>query len=693
MRWAGYLDPAEVRKTIETIQAPGTVFECRILGTSKKDVISGYFQDVDTMLKQIESVNPRARNVYMTLSLFKKGLDARSQMNHFLSGANTTSDTDIASYRWLFIDLDPVRPTGISSSQEEFEQAKKLAKKVYLYLQGLGFEEPVKALSGNGCHLLYRIALDNTKENTALVEKCLKTLAVIFDSPEVKVDTTNYNPSRICKLHGTLAQKGTSTTERPHRMSKIFHVPDEIKITSKVFLQKLVEELPDAPAPDRYQRRQASPAAQSDFDVRQFMADHGMTYEEDSNDRATIFRLDECPFDHSHQNGDAKIFLYHNGAVAFKCHHNSCRDYRWQDVRLKFDPTAYDSSYDGVDPVTADRIDKGWQQHNRDKAEAEIAYEERQDDAEMFRTAKQIYEDPEPDYEYIRSGITEIDRLCRGLQKTGLSVISGTRASGKSTLIGQIVTSALNDGHTAVVYSGELNNKKYLRWLMRIAAGKNHVRMTPKGVVVPQDVERKIIEWMGDRFWLYDNKYGNQFQRIEQKLRIVLKERKADICIIDNLMALDLSTYNRDKYDAQTQFVWALKNLAELTNTHIIFVAHPKKASGFLRLDDISGSGNISNIVDNAFVVHRCNRDFVNGISETFKQKPEKMGVPEKATNVIEIAKDRENGTQDVFVPLYFEDETKRLRNSLDEYVQYGWMVKAEDEFMEVAEDDDEIPF
>jgi len=682
MRWAEYINPDEVRKTIEVLQEPGGVFECRILGTSKKDALSGYFRDADTMLAAFERIQITRRNVYITLGQVNSDCFARAQHEHFMNGVSTTGDKDIKGYRWLFIDLDPVRTTGVSSSKEELAKAAALAKKIYSYLRDLGFEEPVKALSGNGCHLLYRISIANTEENVALVERCLKVLAALFDTAEVKVDTTNYNPSRICKLYGTIAQKGVSTEERPHRMSRIFSVPDEVKITGGAFLQKLANELPEMSAPEVPQRsyRQSG----DEFDLIGFMSENGITYEEDGNDRARIFRLTECPFDSSHRDGDAKIFWYHsNHAIAFKCHHNSCRDKRWQDVRRKYDPAAYDREWqdDG-------HIDAGWREHNRNKTEKEVVYKEltEDNDRKMFRTAKMIADDPEPDHEYIRSGITEVDNRLNGLEKTRITVISGSRASGKSTLIGQIINNAVNDGHNVVCYSGELNNKSYMRWLMRQAAGKNNVKSFEGNYRIPDDVQQKILDWYGDRFWLYDNRFGNKFDEIEKHLRIWLRDTKADLCIIDNLMALNLSAYDsRDKYEAQTQFVWALKNLAELTNTHIIFVAHPKKVNGFLRLDDISGSGNISNIVDNALIVHRRNRDFENGFKETFKEPPEKAGIDPNATNVIELAKDRDRGTQDFFVSLFYEESTKRLRNSKGEFVHYSW--EPEEEFEPVGED------
>lgn len=83
--------------------------------------------------------------------------------------------------------------------------------------------------------------------------------------------------------------------------------------------------------------------------------------------------------------------------------------------------------------------------------------------------------DSEPDHEFIRSGITEIDDNMHGLEKQCISVISGLRGSGKTTLIGTLILSAIQDEHTVVVYSGELSNKKYLGWIDRQAAGKGNV--------------------------------------------------------------------------------------------------------------------------------------------------------------------------------------------------------------------------
>ena len=160
-------------------------------------------------------------------------------------------------------------------------------------------------------------------------------------------------------------------------------------------------------------------------------------------------------------------------------------------------------------------------------------------------------------------------------------------------------------------------------------------------------------------------------------------------------MAFNISRLDEKKYDAQTAFVLELQRLAKTYNVHIVFVAHPRKALGFLRLDDISGTADLANAVDNAFIVHRVNDDFKRLSKIMFGWKDDNEIY--RASNVIEIAKDRDGGTMDYFVPLYYEKETKRLKNSVSENKIYGWIDDALHgfsigDFIPVYEDDN-IPF
>ena len=358
MRWDGIIDTSELRKTIEVLKPDQQLFEVRIFGADKRKILSGYFTDCDTLISALDNVDLRGKNIYFTLNRVKRALYSRTQHDKFVLNVNTTSDSDIERYEWLFVDLDPERPADISSTDEELANALELSRKVQMYLHDMGFSDPVEAMSGNGHHLLYRIDLPCSDTNKQLLNDCLTVLASLFNNGDVKIDTVNFNPARICKLHGTLAQKGSNTKERPHRMSRLLSVPDQIVVNEKKLLKKLAEELPEeAKKPPQRSSRFSG----GEFNIKEWMNNHGITYREEPGRDCQMYLLDECPFDSNHRNGDSKIFAYTNGAIAFKCHHNSCKNYKWPDVRLKFEPDAYDNVVDG------ERIEAGYQRHKKNK--------------------------------------------------------------------------------------------------------------------------------------------------------------------------------------------------------------------------------------------------------------------------------------------------------------------------------------
>lgn len=678
------INELEIRKAITQLHADDGLFEIRVIGgRNQKKPISGYFKDADTLLEKMKTVSLDGVNIYITLNQIDDALFSRVQSETFVAGATATSDHDVNGYNWLFIDLDPKRPTGISSDDEELHEAFEMAKRVAEYLQNIGFEEPVKAMSGNGAHLLYRISLANNDENEKLIENCLKALSMMFDNDQVKVDTANFNPSRVCKLYGTLAQKGKNTKERPFRMSRIFGDAKQCKVTDKGYLEKLAGELPQ----EQERPTRANNYSSSGFDVEEWMNRYGLRYRAVAWNGGMKYVLEECPFDASHRDPDSMITRSASGAIGFKCLHNSCSGYHWRDLRIKFEPDAYDISDDEM------RITEGYLRHNREMAEELRKRQEIKvtQDEPMFMNAKMIAELNEEDAEYVKTGINIIDKEMKGLQRGCVSVISGLRGASKSTLLSQIILNGIQNKTTSICYSGELSSKRFMNWMYMQAAGKAYTKPYEfySGYFCPNDIKPRIDEWMGDFMWLYNNHYGNNFNKIGECLRREILDRKADLCIVDNLMALDLASFDVDKYEAQTKFVWELKDIAQSCNVHIIFVAHPRKAQGFLRLDDVSGSGNITNIVDNAFIVHRVNEDFRRITKQTYKWKDDNEAY--SGTNVIEICKDRDGGLQDVFIPLWYEKETRRVRNDPHENIVYGWSREGLDAFVDV--DPAETPF
>lgn len=666
MRNDKLINQIELKKAISLLKPDGKLFEVRLIGDKGKP-LSGYFKDADSLISAFDTVDFRNMNAYITLNCLNDALYSRQQADRFLMAKSTTQDTEVECYEWLFIDVDPVRPSGISSTNEELKKAAELAQQIYVYLKGLGFEEPVKAFSGNGYHLLYSIQLLNNEDNKKLIERCLKALSLLFSNDDIKIDTVNHNPSRICKLYGTMAQKGSNTEGRPFRMARIDGDIGEIKPTRKIYLEKLAEVIPvETIKPAKYNNY--SPG---EFDIESWMNDKGIEYKTKVDFDSTKYILSNCPFDHNHKAPDSMIFKMPNGAIGFKCLHNSCANKKWQDVRTMYEPNAYEKANESFDKA----IEEGWKRHNRDRKKAEINI----DNGNIWETIADIQKKPTPDNEYIKTHIDVIDKKLHGLMKGGLSIWSGLRASAKSTVLSQIALSAIDDNHNVLFYSGELTDKRFARWLIQQAAGKQYVKEYEKEEskywFVPDDVQRKIASWIGNKLYVYNNSYGSQYSRLINEIENKIQLVKPDLIVLDNLMTIGLYDISTNEYQAQTTLMLKLHELAEKYNCHIGLVAHPRKTTTFLRLIDIAGSGNIGNMVDSAFIVHRVNHDFKKGFIEEFCKKGtrEEDVLLFNGTNVIEIAKDREEGIQDEFIPLWYENESRRLKNNQTEIMKFKW--------------------
>ena len=133
-------------------------------------------------------------------------------------------DRDILAYTLFVVDIDPERtPRDSSASAPEKAKALEVATRVQAWLRERGAESML-ADSGNGWHLLVPLIPATGEGVVRAAEDARDLLRLLdrrFSTPAAKVDTTTYNPSRILKLYGTMAVKGTPSLERPHRMASI----------------------------------------------------------------------------------------------------------------------------------------------------------------------------------------------------------------------------------------------------------------------------------------------------------------------------------------------------------------------------------------------------------------------------------------------------------------------------------------
>lgn len=971
-----------IRQWYDTFKSGEELVEVRIVDNAYKRTYSGYFTDVNTLLNEIRKYDNC--NIYFTLNAINPACYDREQHDRIVTKPkSTTSDNDIVGRDWILIDIDTKKPSDTNSTDEEKEMAKEVVNNVFKFLRDEGFEKPVVCDSGNGFHLLYKIAMKNSNENTTICKEFLQVLDMLFSNPNVEIDCTTHNASRVCKLYGTFSRKGSNTKKRPQRESKILRIPDEIKITPNEYFAKVAAMLPKPEQPSK-----SNYYSNEKFDLEAFLNKHHIAVRNIVRTSSfTKYILDECPFNSSHRAPDSAIFEMSNGGLGFKCLHSSCSQYTWKDFRLKFEPDAYDhkeyqrhehkmqyyssqkkepfvpkkedsakgkkwlamTDVQYVDmsklvaiPTGYKELDKKiigllmgdvtvlsglsgcvdcdteyfngteWKkisdysygdkvlQYNKDGS-AELVYPtdyiKKQCDylslikskygvnqcvsdehRIVYQTSKKnlaiktfaelkeqhagskhgfigkfyttfnysgkgiplsefeirlmcaiicdghfcnLYKDkstcrinlkkerkkqrlewilgklnmpidkhqwnpkdlgynsylvkaPRIEKEFsnfwydcnkeqmaiicdeilnwdgyitpkrknfssiskktidfiqfcfaccgYRSTISIDDRLgqkhykniCYSLTITKrnmvsifasnnpkkefpiyktkdgykycFSVPSGmlvlrregriniTGNSGKSSWIDCVVLNAVQRGYKVGIWSGELQDFRFQSWIDQIAAGKNYV-CKKEGYenyyYAPKNISNQINKWLEGKLFLYNNNYGSKWQQLFADIKTLVENEGTQLVVLDNLMALQIDSYDGDKYTQQTRFINDLKEYAKAKNIHVILVCHPRKEGGFLRKESISGTADLTNLADSVIIIHRIGKDFEQRAGEFFGK--DKVLPYLKYNSAIEVCKNRSMGVIDLLVGMYYEVESRRLKNEISENIVYGW--------------------
>ena len=338
-------DANEITHALHLWFQAGDVFEVRVLDAVSADyrrehIESGYFDyehisAVPEALKRLLSF----RGVYVTVNPVNPDLLARAVNRLRPAGRNpTTADTDIVRRRWLLIDCDPRRASGVSSSNAEHESALAKAREIRDGLSSLGWPDPIMTDSGNGAQLMYRI--DLPADDGELVRRVIGEIAKA-SSEQVAIDTSVHNPARIWRLPGTMNCKGDSIPERPHRMARILEEPQDIVPVSREQMQDIVSyqsEGTQTDVPDD-EWKHTMPAFDLDSWIAQYCPELGSPQPWKSG-RKWIFPV--CPFNEAHTNKSAVLIQEPSGAVAFKCHHNGCSGNDWRALRELREPGCYD---------------------------------------------------------------------------------------------------------------------------------------------------------------------------------------------------------------------------------------------------------------------------------------------------------------------------------------------------------------
>ena len=213
----------EIEKVLRVFCVPGQVVELRALGVQGRKAVCEVFSDLGALARRAAELDAAgAQGVYFTLNPLKPDMVGRKV---------SARKEDVARRHFIPLDFDPVRPDGVSSTDDELKAAWSVLDASRTTMEAAGFRGAIVGCSGNGWHLCYPTDLPNDDNGQAAVKAVLHALAARHNTEEARIDMKCLDAVRIWKLYGTTARKGPNQVEeaagpdgevlppRPHRLA------------------------------------------------------------------------------------------------------------------------------------------------------------------------------------------------------------------------------------------------------------------------------------------------------------------------------------------------------------------------------------------------------------------------------------------------------------------------------------------
>ena len=258
-------------------------------------------------------------------------------------------------------------------------------------------------------------------------------------------------------------------------------------------------------------------------------------------------------------------------------------------------------------------------------------------------------------------------------------VVTGRRGGGKSSWANQtFVCEPLNQGYDVFYYSGELDARVLKSWIDINLAGEEKVREEDGGAVkiIDQTAREQMTEWYNGRVWIYDN-HSHKAKDILDTGINVTRKYGARVWVLDNLMMMDLENEGdlTSVLQKQKEFIASIVRLAQTYGVLIALVIHPRKASGGqseLVADDVSGSGDLTNMSQYVVSVHRFSEKEKQGIPDG-KGGYKKGGEPVEHDVAIEVLKNRYTGKNGIALLNFNYTDYRFYSNENELYKRYKW--------------------
>jgi hypothetical protein len=314
--------------------------EVRVLGPG--GISKAIVDSPEAAVRAVQALQYGA-GIYITMNAIAADaaiLKTGSSMLRRAGRGECTTDADIGHRANFAIDVDPVRGTNTGASDEQLDAARELADKIEQELVAEGWPMPTRVDSGNGVHLYFRIDLDAQSD---LPKRALEGLAARFSTPSVKVDTSVHNQARIMRMPGTWNVKGSDLAL--HRVAQLVRVGDDRLLTPEQLEAVATKSAVEMPMKSDALAEASLADTSLPFDVAAWLVRYGVKHgaREDwpgGGVGAHRWVLPICPFNPAHDQGEAVVTRSPSGPVGFRCLHDSCSQFGWQEFRAAIERAA-----------------------------------------------------------------------------------------------------------------------------------------------------------------------------------------------------------------------------------------------------------------------------------------------------------------------------------------------------------------
>ena len=264
----------------------------------------------------------------------------------------------------------------------------------------------------------------------------------------------------------------------------------------------------------------------------------------------------------------------------------------------------------------------------------------------------------------IKTGYNNIDKFSGGLTRGEVTIIGGRPGHGKTTVMINMLSKALEQGHRAMFFSRELPNSELMKKILCLESEQLSYSMVRKNIfteqslnIVNNTIERIRNKYSKEQFLMFDNVKDFSASSAE------VKRFKPDIIFDDYIQLISCEGYNKERRLQIEKLVNNYKWLAKENESVVVLASqlnrfiernNSRGKAYEPQLSDLAESGAIEQVAENVF----------------FSYYDYKVtGEAGKGKNVITLIASKVRYGESGYSDLGYDGDKCKLYNSIEEMV------------------------